>query len=422
MAGVRRGPVVPAALSPPSAAPMGPRDARSRPLLNRATAKTLGQLGASPASFVIRRTGIVRYIGNKQKLIPFIGEGLEELGIDGRTACDPFAGTASVARFLKRQGYSVATADVMSFSYVLQWAYVVVDERPRFERLIEIRANTDRLRATIDHLNHLEPAPGFIYVHFSPGSAGGSIHDRRYFTPENAARIDAVRTRLHEWRERGHLDDDEYHVLLAVLLEAADRVANTTGVYAAYVKSWQPNALKPLRLRVPQLTTGTGLECRAHQLDAMELMRRTRPFDLLYLDPPYNSRQYVGYYHIPEIIAEGWFKTEPALRGKTGLPEDGDKRSDWSRVKRCEEAFAELVATAPCHHILMSYNSEGIISEACIEEVLRGRGSPGTYRKLQRSYKRYRSDRDRAGRRYKGDRVTECLYYVRVGTRAARRV
>lgn len=364
----------------------------------------------------------MRYIGNKRKLIPFIGDGLDRLGIDGRTACDPFAGTASVARFLKRRGYSVATADIMSFSYVLQWAYVVVDERPTFERLREVQGDGDRLGATVDHLNRLEPAPGFIHDHFSPRGSDASPHERRYFTPENAARIDAIRARTHEWRERGDLDDDEYNVLLTGLIEAADRVANTTGVYAAYVKSWQPNALKPLRVRVPRLTTGTGLDCQAHRLDAIELMRRSQPFDLLYVDPPYNTRQYAGYYHIPEIIAEGWFDGEPTLRGKTGLPDDDDKRSDWSRVNRCEEAFAELVAAAPCRHILMSYNSEGIISEACIEEVLRGRGTPGTYRKLEQPYKRYRSDRDRAGRRYKGDRVTERLYYIRVGTLGRRRV
>ena len=62
----------------------------------------------------------------------------------------------------------------------------------------------------------------------------------------------------------------------------------------------------------------------------------------------------------------------------------------------------------------MSYNSEGIISEECIERVLRARGLPDTYRRLEQTYKRYRSDRDSETRRYKGDRVTELLYYIRL--------
>ncbi len=180
------------------------------------------------------------------------------------------------------------------------------------------------------------------------------------------------------------------------------------------MKTWQSNATRPLRLRPPRLVTGTGRQCRAYRRDALELVRELEPFDLLYLDPPYNTRQYAGYYHIPEIIAEGWFGESPKLRGKTGLPQDGNKRSDWSSRRRCEAAFQTLVAAAPCRHILMSYNSEGIISEACIERALRERGISDTYQRLEQSYKRYRSDRDSHSRRYKGDRVTELLYYVRI--------
>lgn len=357
----------------------------------------------------------MRYIGNKRKLIPFIQEGLDSLDIAGSTACDPFAGTVSVARFLKNHGYAVTTSDIMSFSFALQWAYVVVDETPCFDGLRgAIPIEGDSLAAVIHRLNALQPRHEFIYDHFCPEGQAGSEHGRRYFTPENAAKIDAVRRQIHDWREERRLNDDEYYVLLAALLEAADRVANTTGVYAAYVKSWQPNATKPLKLRPPELITGTGRDCRAYQLDAVELMHELEPFDLLYLDPPYNTRQYAGYYHIPEIIAEGWFDKPPKLRGKTGLPEDEDKRSDWSRRRRCEQAFENLVNAAPCRHILMSYNSEGIISEPCIERVLRRRGISRSYRRLEHDYKRYRSDSDSETRRYRGDRVTEHLYYVQV--------
>ena len=358
----------------------------------------------------------MRYLGNKRKLIPFIKRALDGLEVDGATACDPFAGTASVARFLKRRGYSVVTGDILSFSHALQWTYVVVDEAPRFEALDGIASSGEvPLASVLRHLNELPPEPGFLHKHFSPEGSAGAVHQRRYFTPENAARIDTIRHRIHEWDRTGKLSDGEAYVLLTALLEAADRVANTTGIYAAFVKTWQPNALKPLRLRPPRLVTGTGLECHAHRRDALHLIEELEPFDLLYLDPPYNSRQYAGYYHIPELIAEGWFDETPELRGKTGLPEDGDKRSDWSRRRRCEDALDALVSTARCRHILMSYNSEGIISEECIERVLKTRGDPDSYRRLEQPYKRYRSDRDRATRRYKGDRVTERLYYARVG-------
>jgi adenine-specific DNA-methyltransferase len=187
-------------------------------------------------------------------------------------------------------------------------------------------------------------------------------------------------------------------------------VANTTGVYASFVKSWQPNARRRLRLKVPAIHEGNG--CRAERKDALELVADLEPFDLLYLDPPYNNRQYPGYYHVPELIAEGWFDAEPALRGKTGLAPDTEKRSDWSRAGKCEEAFETLIATAPWRHVVMSYNDEGIIPEATIERVLREHGRKDTYRRYSRSYKRYRSDADSDERKYKGDRVSEYLYCV----------
>ncbi len=194
------------------------------------------------------------------------------------------------------------------------------------------------------------------------------------------------------------------------MIEAADRVANTTGVYAAFVKSWQPNARRRLRLTLPEIHEGNG--CRAEHADALDLVPELEPFDLLYLDPPYNNRQYPGYYHIPELLAMGWFDGEPELRGKTGLVPDEDKRSDWSRAGKCEAAFETLIATAPWTHVVMSYNDEGIIPEATIERVLREHGRRDSYKRYSRSYKRYRSDADSKERKYKGDRVREYLYCV----------
>ena len=350
----------------------------------------------------------MRYIGNKQKLLGFIGDALAELGIAGVTACDPFAGTAAVARFLKRRGYAVESGDIMEYSYAFQRATVELDVPPAFRGLPEIvRGAADPLDAVLRHLNRLPGRRGPVAAHFAPAGAAG----RRYFTNANAGRIDAVRETVLGWHREGRITDDERYVLIAALLEAADRVANTTGVYAAYVKRWQPNARRPLRLRPPELVTGTGRSCRAHRADALDLVANLPSVDLLYLDPPYNGRQYVSYYHVPELIAMP--DPFPPLRGKTGLiPADG-KRSAWCRRAEAEQALETLVATARCRHILMSYNDEGLLPEPAIERAFRRYGRAGTYRVLRRPYRRYRSDQDGENRRYRGDVVTEVLYYVR---------
>jgi adenine-specific DNA-methyltransferase len=155
-----------------------------------------------------------------------------------------------------------------------------------------------------------------------------------------------------------------------------------------------------------------GNGCTAARADAIDATRDAGSFDLLYLDPPYNSRQYAGYYHIPELLARGWYDGAVAMRGKTGLIDDAHRRSDWSSGRRCETAFEALVASADCRHIVMSYNAEGIISEQTIERVLRENGRRDTYRRYRQHYRRYRSDSDSAARRYRADAVYEYLYCI----------
>lgn len=353
----------------------------------------------------------VRYIGNKTRLLGFIRTVLRARGIAGGTAVDPFTGTASVARALKRWGFRVVASDLMEYAYVFGRAYVEAAGPPDLSRLkVELGSRPATLAGVVAHLNHLDPEAGFLHAHYTPEGDEGRRWGRMYFTPANAARVDAVRAALERWRGEGLVDGDGFHLLLASLLEAADRVANTAGVYAACIKSWQPNAKRPLQLRPPRLVPGAG--CRAAREDAFSLVAGIEPFDLLYLDPPYNTRQYPAYYHIPELIAAGWFDGPVSLRGKTGLLPDAHKRSDWSRRRRCEAAFEALVASAPCRHIVMSYNAEGILPEATIERVLRAHGRAGTYRKYTRRYRRYRSDSDGENRRYRGDEVEEYLYCV----------
>jgi len=389
---------------------------------------------------------MMRYIGNKSKLLSFLGDFLDDLELDGGTAFDAFSGTATVGRFLKRRGFTVWSCDVMAFSHVYQRAYIVVDDQPRFDAVrtdpefVAARAAgafassvqtrfpgqgdlfggapskprpLEELLVFLD--SYLPPRWSFITQHFSAPMEGASDDQRMYFTQANARRIDAIRIKIEEWRDADALSEDEYFILLACLLEAADAVANTTGVYAAYVKTWQSNALRPLRLTPPHLIAGTGRNCRAHLGNVNEIVGSLGPFDLLYLDPPYNTRQYSGYYHVPELIAKGWFDGLPELRGKTGLIPDAHTKSAWSTRGGCVQALEALIGQAEATHVLMSYNSEGIIPEPDIERIFKARGDPATYRRVGIDYKRYRSDSDHEDRRYKADVVTEMLYYTRIG-------
>lgn len=360
----------------------------------------------------------MRYIGNKTKLVPFLLDTVRDLGLSPGVACDPFAGTASVGRALKGAGWQVSCGDVLALSYAFQVARVELDRTPSFPRALLEPAGTKRTvsyRAVLRALELLPTRPGFVTEHYTPAGSAGRRHGRMYFTPENAAAIDTMRTRISEWARAGLVDRPGEQLLLATLLQAADRVANTTGVYASFVKSWQPNArkhleLRPIRPAVPPSDGARG--CTAFRGRARDLVAGVGTVDLLYLDPPYNERQYPGYYHVPELLAQGW-DPPPELRGKTGLIPDRELRSDWCRRSRCEEALRDLLDAADARHILLSYNDEGLISPGAIERAFRDTGVSDSYRRFGRGYRRYRSDSDGPGRRYRGDSVRERLYYVR---------
>jgi adenine-specific DNA-methyltransferase len=197
-----------------------------------------------------------------------------------------------------------------------------------------------------------------------------------------------------------------FYVLLAAVIEGADRVANTAGVYAAYIKQWQPNALRPLGV-IAQTPIPSRLRCVAHQADAAQVAEALGPVDLLYVDPPYNTRQYAGYYHVPELIARGWFDVTVSLRGKTGLIADEDQRSAWCSRREAPNALRELLTATGARHVLVSYNSEGVIPDKEMRSALADAAIDGRVRRFTRLYKLYLADSVREGRRYKGDEVRD---------------
>lgn len=342
----------------------------------------------------------MRYIGNKTRLLPFILRTLEKEEIGVGSVHDAFAGTASVSRAFKADGWRVCSSDLLMSSYVFQRAYVVAD------------AADTSIHEMAAELAAVPPRQGFISRHFSP--AGGSASaGRMYFTPENAALIDASRETLESWRADGKLGENEYYLLLAAIIEGADRVANTAGVYASYMKRWQANARRAFEI-LPEVPIAGEKPARAYLMDATEAAGEVGEVDLLYIDPPYNSRQYVAYYHIPEILARGWSNGWPAIRGKVGLLAGEEGRSQWSHGRRVQKLFAGLLAGSGAKWALVSFNSEGHLKPEALQALLGRASADGRVAHFTQRYRRYRADSDREGRRYHADIAIEHLYLVRL--------
>jgi len=342
----------------------------------------------------------MRYIGNKTRLLPFILRTLEKERIAVGSVHDAFAGTASVSRALKSEGWRVYSSDLLMSSYVFQRAYVVADSAdPSMGEMAK-------------ELGEVPPVTGFISRYFSP-AGGAASEGRMYFTPENAGRIDASRELLEKWRKERALRDDDYYLLLAAIIEGADRVANTAGVYASYMKRWQPNARRALEI-VPELPVAGKVPAKAYLMDAADAAKEIGEVDLLYIDPPYNSRQYVAYYHIPEILARGWSDKAPVIRGKVGLLAGEEGRSQWSHGRRVQRLFSGLLTDSGAKHALVSFNSEGHLKPEALESLLGKASADGKVSRFTQRYRRYRADSDREGRRYHADIALENLYLVRL--------
>jgi adenine-specific DNA-methyltransferase len=341
----------------------------------------------------------MRYIGNKTRLLPFILQTLNKSGIGVGSVHDAFAGTASVSRALKAHGWGIHSSDLLMSSFVFQRAYVVAD------------CADPLLGEMARNLAALPPRESFISRHFSPGSNPGD--GRMYFTTANAGRIDAAREELESWRKAGTVGEDNYYLLLAAIIEGADRVANTAGVYASYMKRWQPNARRAFEIS-PEVPVKGSRPAKAHLMDAIEAAKAIGEVDLLYIDPPYNSRQYVAYYHIPEILARGWSDGAPAIRGKVGLLAGEEGRSQWSHGRRVQKLFSALLSATTATHALVSFNSEGHLPPDVLLALLTKASADGKVSHFRQRYRRYRADSDREGRHYHRDIALEHLYMVRL--------
>lgn len=338
----------------------------------------------------------MRYIGSKQNLLPFI-ERVALSHCDGaRTFVDLFCGTAVVGRHFKSLGFSVTSNDLMAYAYAFARALVQNNESPVFAGLG--LSGIDPLTDALDHLNSLDPVRGFVTCHYSPAGS-----DRMYLSTENAGRIDAIRQELEDWRAANEITEDEFYVLLAALLDAVPSVSNVSGTYGAYLKFWESRSKKRLQLRAPALLIAPGTH-RATNQDANKIACEL-DCDILYLDPPYNARQYASNYHILESIAL-WDYAQP--HGVSGLPKRPELRSRYC-TSSAAEALGHVIQCSPARYILLSYNSEGLVPH---DELMATLAKRGKLRVFEEPYKRFRSDADGPSRAYKTDAVIERLYLV----------
>lgn len=325
----------------------------------------------------------MNYIGSKLSLIDFLTDSIKQVSrTENGIFADLFAGTGVVGATFKKQGYEVIANDIQHYSYVLNKHY------------IENSETVDS--GLVDYLNGLKGIDGFVYENYCSGSGS----ERNYFTDENGKLCDAIRTEIDTLRENGKISENQWYYLLASLINSIDKYANTASVYGAFLKHIKQSAAKEFKLELLPMIEGT--KGKVFNEDINTIITKVKG-DILYLDPPYNARQYCANYHVLETISR---YDSPVLKGKTGLRDYNGQRSKYCSNRTVESVFDELISKADFKYIFLSYNNEGLMSLDTIREIM---GRYGKYEVFTKDYHRFRADKEE-NRNHKASTTTEYLH------------
>lgn len=298
-----------------------------------------------------------RYIGNKTKLLPFIMASTEKMIGKTGTVIDLMAGTGLVSAEYRKRGYSVIASDMMTYTKWHLITQILMDREPKFQK-VDIPSHCDsKYLAVIDYLNNLEPVEGYFFREFSPGGIpANGTSSRKYFSTENACKIDAIRETINKWIVSNCLSEQEEAVLKHSLIMAVNTVANISGTYGYYLAELKKNALESLVLLPVQFNEGNIQNNRVIQGFAEDIAQEITA-DLCYIDPPYIKRQYAANYHILETIARGDY---PEAQGKSGLRDWWDQHSKFCTKTKGLQSFEKVISEMNCNNFIISYSEDGL--------------------------------------------------------------
>ena len=293
-----------------------------------------------------------RYTGSKYKLASWISE-LISVNCSGRSFCDLFAGTAVVSKAVIDNFDEIHINDFLYSNEIIYKAFFAQEEYslPRIEEYRGVFAGIDAR----------DLPENYVSINFGD----------KFFSKNDAKKIGFIRESI----ENAEVSEKERNILLASLIYSLDKAANTVGHYDAYIKK-TPIADKFEFDLISPYTYNKKL-IHIYRKDANELAKELS-YDVVYIDPPYNSRQYSRFYHVLENIA-CWKK--PALFGEALKPE-AENMSEYCR-NSAVKAFEELISSLNCRYIVVSYNntynsksssSKNKIALEDIERILSARG------------------------------------------------
>jgi len=355
---------------------------------------------------------LMNYIWSKLSLLEFIEQSVNQVVSEkDYTFSDLFAWTWIVWRYFKKKWHKVIANDLQYYSYVLNRHYIWNHTDLYFSNLVEeipelLTWNVNTYKEIVcNYLENLPEKKWFVYTNYSYWWTKWTEFERMYFSDENAWKCDAIRDKIDEWKNNNKVNDDEYYFLLCSLLESIDKVANTASVYWAFLKKLKKSAQKPLELTPADLMLNDQ-DHIIYNEDINTLIKNTK-HDVVYLDPPYNHRQYSGNYHILETIAKN---DKPKIKWKTWMRDCSEQKSLYCSRDKVKKAYSDLISNIDAKYVFLSYNDEWLMSLEDIKEIMSQRWE---YWFFTKKYNRFKADKDE-NREFKKDYVYEYLHYVKI--------
>ena len=339
-----------------------------------------------------------RYIGNKTKLLPILMATIAEEAPQNATIVDLMSGTGSVAVALRKNGYRVIASDMMTYSKHHLVTQLLLDAPPSFQKIIDhLKIEKKELSGyelVLKYLNLLPEKESYFFNEFSPdGTPSNGSPSRKYFTSENAKKIDAIREEINEWIENDLITAEEESVLKHTLIMAVNDVANISGTYGYFLSKFNASSLEPIELKPIQFIREGNIQNTVVQGFAEDIAS-TITADVCYIDPPYMKRQYAANYHILETIARGDF---PNTIGKSGLRDWWDQHSKFCTKTKIRDSFSKVITEMDCNKFIISYSEDGLLSLNELIELFSLFGDV-TYKTIE--YSRFRSNNSNLSKKF----------------------
>lgn len=354
-----------------------------------------------------------RYLGNKSSIIESIEKIIAENSSAGDMVCDPFSGSLVVSFALKKMGFQVACNDINLFSHfygkhlieqcditdisienyipsnLLSKYSEIADDRISFLRnsndgfnFLSDESNIESYRkilSVIEYLNgvaneveRIDGSDSFIFDTYTEEglnsyfkSSRGSEGRRRFFKPKNGKRIDRILSKVRSWRADGLLDEGYlYYTVICSLLDATEKVSNTQGTYHDFPREKYDSRSNLDLILLPPDFDGIISDDKTHIVgfceDSLEFIQKVPEHSVLYLDPPYNFRQYTSYYFLPNVICEycdisdleDYFDSVQHVRGQNM---SNDFTSSFSKKSEFIDSLNKLVSGSKSRSVVMSY-------------------------------------------------------------------